>query len=710
MGKHAVFSITRKEMSVFKERGRYIRTDHGWILPTIHPAYVLRRLGERTTRADPSRDLFDDIEKLGRESYEGPGTSYRIATPSDCQGWIDTIAREGRGNVVSFDIECDNRPWPGKSRYLVSPYRDRILCASVSWREGWALVVPGDLLLAFAREWRALFRDPLVLWTGHNVKFDFKMLQIWLGDRPRWPNFTDTLLAHYCIDERKGTHGLKPRLIGQYFDLENYEPDLIQKHVRAKTVGWADIPKDDLYKYSALDGDYERRLYFPLKEQVEADDMTGLLDFLLEVTDTLIHLELQGAPISYESLDRVEAAHIRLEKETELQLQRLVAESGWDDEIGKPINVRSVKQVAAYLYDVMCYKPPKGRTIRTKSGRSTNAEALEKLHDRHPDNPFFEILRAYRKHKKFASTYCTNLRMLSQEGADPTKPAFFPQYMLIGTETGRLSGSLGMTWPEAGDRDMPTEERVRTCFVAPPGKVWLRIDYSQAELRLLGWYSKDPFLKQVYVEGRDLHNEVSLKLFGKSRDELGSKFSRAVKAFNFRFAYLPRVSPALFVEGMLLDPQKARELTEDHASMFTAAIAWKKQQIERMRTEQVVVSAAGRKRRFPLIANANQDEWEKAAINPPIGSLSSDLILASIPLLRKIGEDNPGWGVQLVLLLHDEVDLVIRPEYLPEFIALAKPAMEVEVPARFGIYPSDMPMKVDFSVGPSWGEVEDWNG
>lgn len=714
MGKHASFAITSKEFSIFQERGRYLRTPLGDVLPTIHPAYVLRRLGERQQRADPSRDFFDDIEKLGREPYEGPETEYRVATPADCIGWIERIRNvvsQGPGrHVVSFDIECDNRPWPGKSRYLVSPYRDRILCASLSWREGFALVVPGDLLLGYSSAWRELFLEPGVLWTGHNVKFDFKMMQIWVGGRPEYPRFWDTLLAHYTIDERKGTHGLKPRLVAQYFDLENYEPELIQKHVRAKTVGWADIPKDDLYHYSALDGDYERRLYFPLKEQVEAEGMEQLLDFLLEVTDTMIHLELQGAPISDERLDIVEAAHAKAADETEAQLQALVAAAGWDDEIGKPINIRSVKQVSAYLYDVMHYKPPRGRTIRTKSGRSTNAEALEKLAALYPDNPFFGTLRAYRQHKKFVSTYCANLRMLSQEGADPEEPAFFPQYMLIGTETGRLSGSIGMTWPAAADRDRPVLERVRSCFVAPEGKVWVRVDYSQAELRLLGWYSGDQYLKQIYMEGRDLHNEVSLKLFGKSRKELGSKFSRAVKAVNFRFAYLPKTSPVLFVEGMLIDPQKAKELTAEHEALFVEAIAWKKAQIERMRTEHVVVSAAGRKRRFPLIANANRDEYEKAAINPPIGSLSSDLILASLPLLRKIGEKNPHWGVQLVLVLHDEVDLLMFPEYLAEFAALAKPAMEVDVPARFGIYPEDMPMKVDFSVGPSWGEVEEHDG
>jgi DNA polymerase I-like protein with 3'-5' exonuclease and polymerase domains len=732
MGKHAAHAITRQEMSVFKQRGRYLRTEWGPVLPTIHPAYVLRRLGEKAERADPSRDFFDDIEKLGREPYNGPGTSYRVANVSDTLGWIRRIASQG--GVVSFDIECDNRPWPGKSRYLVSPFRDAILCASLSWEEGFALVVPGDVLLGFSREWCELFRDPNITWTGHNVKFDSKMLQIWLGDRPRYPGFWDTLLAHYVVDERKGTHALKPKMIARYFDLEDYEPDLIQKHVRAKTVGWGNIPKDDLYRYSALDGDYERRLYFPLKEEVEQEGMESVLDFLLEVTDTMIHLELQGAPISEERLDRVEAAHAKLEAETEAQLQQLVdehqtlkvleggryAESLKGEEGAKRLilervfvekfNVRSVKQVAHYLYDIMGYTPPRGRTIRTKSGRSTNAEALEKLAALHPDNEFFGTLRLYRRHKKFVSAYCANLRMLSQEGPSPDKPAFYPQYMLIGTETGRLSGSIGMTWPSAADLDMPVQERIRTCFVAPPGKVWVKIDYSQAELRLIGWYSGDEFLKQVYMEGRDLHNEVSMKLFGKSRWELESKFSRAVKAVNFRFAYLPKTSTTIFVEGMLLDPARAKQVTEEYEAMFGKAIEWKKKQIRTMEEEQEVVSVVGRKRRFPLIANANRDEYEKSAINAPVQSTSSDLVLASLPVLRRLIEENPHWGAQMVLLLHDEVDLVLFPEQLEEFAAAARPAMEVEVPARFGIYPEDMPLKVDFSVGPSWGEVEDWDG
>jgi DNA polymerase I-like protein with 3'-5' exonuclease and polymerase domains len=710
---------------VFQERGRYVYApwDGTPVLPTIHPAYVLRRLGERASRADPSRDLFDDIEKLRREPYEGPETNYRIASVGDCLGWIHYL--HSRRGVISLDLECDNRPWPGKSRYLVSPFRDRILCASFSWEAGKCLVVPGELLLAFAPEWRRLFGDTGITWCGHNLKFDFKMLEIWLGGRPRYPHMFDTLLAHYCLDERKGTHALKPKLVGFYFDRENWEPELIQKHVRARTVGWADIPKDDLYEYAAYDGDYERRLYDVMKDLVEKEGHEKLLDFLTEVTDTLIYLELQGAPIDLEKLDKVEEMHQRLADEQEDVLRALVsahlegriAEAKDPDpvvvseerEFAAGFNVRSVKQVAHYLYDIMGYTPPTGRTIRTKSGRSTNAESLEKLSKRHPDNEFFGTLREYRRHKKFEGTYCKNLRILAGEGADPDRPVFLPQYMLIGTETGRLAGSIGMTWPAAADLDMLIEFRLRSCFVAPPGKVWMKADYSQAELRLMGWYSGEPYLKMVYQEGRDLHNEVSLKLFGKSRHELESHFSRAVKAFNFRFAYLPKLSTVLFVEGMLLDPKKAEELTNEYAKMFPVAIQWKKDQIKKMERDQVIVSANGRHRRFPIIGPQNRDEYEKAAINPPVASLSSDLVLASIVELRKVIEAHPEWEAQMILLLHDEVDLLMKPEYLKEFAALARPIMEVEVPARFGIYPEDMPLRVDFSVGPSWGEVEEWS-
>ena len=708
MGKHAAITILGRELSIFKERGRYVEAECGTpVLLTIHPAYVLRRLGARDERADPSRDLFDDIEKLRREPYDGPTTEYRVATASDVEGWIRRIGAEGRGTVVSVDLECDNRPWPGKSRYLVSPYRDRILCGSMSWRDGFALVIPGDLLYAFSEEWCGLFRVPGITWTGHNIKFDFKMLQIQLGDSPHYPNTYDTMLAHYVLDERKGTHGLKPKLVGAYFDVEDWEPDLIQKHLRARTETFGDVPLEDLYKYSALDGDYERRLYFPLNEAVERAKLGGVLDFLLEVTESLIYLELQGAPVDLERLDTVEAARTDLMERMERLLQDTVHMHGWDGD--KDINVRSVKQVAHYLYDIMGYVPPTGRTIRTKSGRSTNAEALERLAARHPNNPFFGTLREYRRHKKFVGTYCTNLRVFAEECRDPAQPAFHPQYMLIGTETGRLAGSLGLTWPAAADLDMPIQERLRTCFRAPPGKVWAKIDYSQAELRLLGWYSGDAYLKQVYQEGRDLHNEVSLKLFDKSRYDLEAKFSRAVKAVNFRFAYLPRTSPALFVEGMLIEPARAKALVKEYESLFAEAIEWKKAQIRKMREEQEVVSAAGRRRRFPLISNDNRDEYEKSAINAPIQSMSSDLILASLTLLRRAFEEHPEWEANIVLLMHDEVNVLLRPEHLSEFVAVARQIMELDVPARFGIYPEDMPLRVDFGVGPSWGEVEDYD-
>lgn len=52
-----------------------------------------------------------------------------------------------------------------------------------------------------------------------------------------------------------------------------------------------------------------------------------------------------------------------------------------------------------------------------------------------------------------------------------------------------------------------------------PDKILVQLDYSQAELRVLALLSEDPWLTKVYTDGKDLHDAVSLDMFGPNFDK-----------------------------------------------------------------------------------------------------------------------------------------------------------------------------------------------
>jgi len=88
--------------------------------------------------------------------------------------------------------------------------------------------------------------------------------------------------------------------------------------------------------------------------------------------------------------------------------------------------------------------------------------------------------------------------------------------------TGRLASSAPnlQNIPATSDHGLT----IRSCFVAPRGKVFLSADYSQVELRVLAHMSKDKNLIDAFLHGRDIHAQTASQIFkvpeGKITNEL----------------------------------------------------------------------------------------------------------------------------------------------------------------------------------------------
>ena len=168
---------------------------------------------------------------------------------------------------------------------------------------------------------------------------------------------------------------------------------------------------------------------------------------------------------------------------------------------GKEFNVNSPVQLSEVLF-VDLRLPIKG-IKKTTRGYSTGAKELEKLKDLHPIIP---KLMEYREAAKLLSTYITPMPDLADEGG--RIHTTFTQNV---TATGRLSSHD----PNLQNIPVRTEEgkRIRTGFVAAPGKVLVSADYSQFELRLAAVLAGDEDLMRDFNAGIDIHTKTAAEAF-----------------------------------------------------------------------------------------------------------------------------------------------------------------------------------------------------
>jgi DNA polymerase I - 3'-5' exonuclease and polymerase domains len=191
---------------------------------------------------------------------------------------------------------------------------------------------------------------------------------------------------------------------------------------------------------------------------------------------------------------------------------------------GEEFNIGSPKQLQVILFEKLGMA--KGRT--TKTGHSTDVHTLEKLAEEHE---IVSKILEYRGTTKLKSTY-----------TDALIAGLNPQTNRVHTslnQTGAVSGRLSSTNPNLQNIPIRTEQGrdIRRAFVAPPGCVLLKADYSQIELRILAHITRDEPLLEAFRTGEDVHARTAADLYHVDVKEVDSEMRRKAKMTNYAIAY-----------------------------------------------------------------------------------------------------------------------------------------------------------------------------
>lgn len=665
-----------KGLTIQKDAGRWITYKGGiQVLPCVHPAAVLYAPDLFREFSETVESFFRGLVEFRRPNVIVPQT---IEEVHKCLA--DLKSKDEWGSLRSIDIETSSLEVGGD-----------VLCISVSpspnvsyvFKEIWLGFMP------IRKSFQALFDTRGLTWVGHNVTgFDEDYLECALGLKLRC-NY-DTLFMHYCIDERHGTHGLKP-LSRRYLGAPEYELKFDRDHKSLR-----DYPEDRVLEYCGFDTACNYRLYKYLAPRFRQECSSWLLTQVLQPTSRILRqVEKVGCLIDKEYLSNLGSY---MGEEIEALTDELRAKIK-----SKTFNPNSPKQVAELLFDRLALPAPTGKladpihTGGAKGGRSTSAGVLDELESMDRTGSVTRIKRI-RQLQKIKGTYVDGI--LSRLGDDDRIRTSF---ILHGTDTGRGSSAD----PNLQNIPKLFGMEIRDAFIAPKGYLLGEADFSQLEMRTAAYLSRDPELCAALAPGKDIHMEVAVKLYQKPKEQITVQERTLAKYINFGVLYgrtAEAVAEQIIASRPNNPPSKADALQEGHETVktFWAHFHYLYEWTERIRSDVrqkgEVVTPTGRKRRFPCLLPQTINEILRSAVNFPIQSLAADICFSG---LRRVYAALPSCA-RMLLTVHDSILFEVREGCEEELGRLCKDLMQnpnedLHLDGTIIAWP------IDFATGARWG-------
>ena len=416
-----------------------------------------------------------------------------------------------------------------------------------------------------------------------------------------------------------------------------------------------------------------------LDSEIEERGGTRLLaEVELPLIDLLALMEQTGIAVDIDHLQSLEA-HFAGEV-------KRAAEDAFSV-IGKEINLGSPKQLQVVLFDELGMP----KTKRTKTGYTTDADALQSLYEK-TEHPFLLALLRHRDVSRLRQTLEGLLKTVaSWDGRIHTT---FNQLIAA---TGRLSS----TEPNLQNIPIRTEEgrRIREGFVVGDGyECLMTADYSQIEMRIMADLSEDAGLIEAFHSGRDFHSITASRVFDVPADEVTPAQRAKIKAMNYGLAY---GLSAFGLGGQLrIDPGEARVLMDEYFETFGGVRDYLASVVDEARRTGYTETILGRRRYLPDLTSDNRQRREMAermALNAPIQGSAADVI--KVAMLRVHDATvKAGLRSRMLLQVHDELVFEIFPGEREEFEALVREQMG-------GAASLAVPLDVSIGTGHSWHEA-----
>ena len=344
---------------------------------------------------------------------------------------------------------------------------------------------------------------------------------------------------------------------------------------------------------------------------------------------------------------------------------------------GHEFNIGSPKQLATVLFDEL--------KLTSGKKRSTDADTLNDLIETHP---IIEKILNWRSVAKLAGTYADALpHQIAKDGRIHTT------YLQTSTNTGRLSSRN----PNLQNIPIKTElgEEIRKCFVAEPGNLFIGIDYSQIQLRLLADVANVAVFKETFNAGLDIHEQTARKIFNIPEGKPVPKdLRRAAKTINFSIVY--GISSWGLASQLNTTRDEATKIIDSYMSRLPEIKTYIKYITDFVLENHCVYTPWHRKIEIPEASNPRMRGYAiRAAINAPIQGFEADIMRrAMINIYNNIIVPNKN-DIKMLLQVHDEIVFECTEKQAEHFATLIKHEMET-------VTKLSVPLLAEATIAPIW--------
>ena len=541
-----------------------------------------------------------------------------------------------------------------------------------------------------------LFTEKTVVF--HNAKFDMAFFEYHFHFK--FPNFEDTMLLHYLVDENPGGHGLKQLAIKHtpYGDYEKPMYEWIDQYRKEHGVlkdqfTWDSIPFDVMKTYAAMDALVTYLLYEKLLVVKTNEKLKKVYEeILIPGTRFLIDTQDNGVPFDR---TRLLVAQEAMQTDIDNAISTLYENDKirrFEELNGKSFNPNSTVQLRSLLFDYLGLKPT-GKKTGTGAD-STDAEVLKELS---AQSNVPQLILDIRQKSKIKNTYLD--KIIPQLDRDSHLRTGFN---LHGTTSGRLSSSGKLNMQQL-PRDNPT---VKGCIKAPPGHKIVAMDLTTAEVYVAAVLADDKALMDVFRSGGNFHSTIAHKVFRlpcavEEVAELYADRRQAAKAVTFGIMY--GAGPAKISEqvtkdsGKFFSKNEAAEVINDYFAAFHKLKAWIERNQKFILTNGFTYSHFGRKRRLPNVKSTDQgirSHSVRSGLNFLVQSAASDInLLGAIDMGEFIKEQN--MKSKIFALVHDSILAEVPNDEVDFYCEILQKFVQKDR----GIYISGAPVGCDFDIG-----------
>lgn len=422
-------------------------------------------------------------------------------------------------------------------------------------------------------------------------------------------------------------------------------------------------------------------LVAPLRECMARENAANVFDGIeMPLVPVLAKMERAGMLVDPDRLHSLSEGLATQITEVERSIRDLAGD--------ETFNIGSPMQLSHVLFDVMGL-PTKGLKKTKRGYYSTNAKVLSDLAR---DHEIVRLILDWREKSKIKSTYLDTLGPLRR--GDGRVHTTYNQTI---TATGRLSSS------DPNLQNIPTRSElgrtVKTAFSAGEGSVFLAVDYSQIELRLLAHLSGDEHLVRAFNEGEDFHAETAARVFGVPVSEVTPDLRSRAKAVNFGIVYGQQAYG--LSQSLHISMAEARDMIDRYYEAYPGVRTFLDNVVARAKQTGYAETMYGRRRHIPELKAKNpqlRGFGERTAMNHPMQGTAADIIkIAMVRVSRRLEEE--GFAAHMILQVHDELDFECPTDEVERLTTMVRDVMEHVVDLR-------VPLIAEASTGITWADAK----